>query len=438
MFESLWFIVPGILAGTMAGFMPGLGIFASLMILLPWLNSIGPMELLTFYIALASTTQYIGSITATVFGLPGEASSLPAVREGNQMYKQGNGSYAISGAALGSFIGSIVLVIIVSLFVSSLENIYKIYNTKTLAFVLIGVSLLICATSKNKIMAVALSVCGYYLGLVGCRAIDDSCFATFDNPDLTTGLPLISVICALYVFPQLFNKYTISDSKSIDVSFTREHVAKYIENIGSSIRGTVIGFFAGFTPGISTAISSNLAYSVEKYIQRKKGKYQPGNYASLVSAETANNAGAFTCLLPLIVFGIPLVPSEALLYEILITKGTVLGQNFTAEFFFSNLVAVLLITNIVALALAWPLAKQICVLQKIPIGIFKVFVFVLMIFSIYVNGQGYFQEVYNIVVFLALAPVGYLLRKVDTLPLVFVFIIQSRLDVAVISLMDMI
>lgn len=438
MTEHLWLILPGILVGTMAGFMPGIGIFASMMMLIPLLHQLSALELLTFYIALASTTQYIGSITATVFGLPGEASSLPAVKEGNELYKQGKGSYAISGAALGSFLGSVLVVLLVSLFVSQLDNIYKIYNTKTLAGILFSVSALICITHKNKLFAVVLAVVGYFLGLVGCRAIDDYCFATFGNPDLTTGLPMISVICALYVFPQLLKDYRFKKNNTdLENSFTITHIKEFSKNISSSVRGTFIGFLAGFTPGISTAVSSNLAYSIEKWIQTKKKKYRQGNYASLVSAETANNAGAFSCLLPLIVFGIPLVPSEALLYELIMIKGVILGQNFTASYFFNNLVPVLLITNAIALCIAWPMAKYICYLQKIPKTSFKILVFLLLLFSIYTNGQNSFQEVYNLIVFFALLPIGYLLRKVDTLPLIFVFIIQSRLDVVTISITDL-
>ena len=434
MFDHLWLIIPGIIVGTVAGFMPGIGIFASMMMLIPLLHQLNAIELLTFYIALASTTQYIGSITATVFGLPGEASSLPAVKEGNEMYKQGQGSYAISGAAIGSFIGSVLVVILVSLFVSTLDNIYKIYNTKTLAFILFGVSFLICMTHSNKFVAFLLAAAGYFLGLVGCRHIDDYCFATFGNADLTTGLPLISVLCGLYVFPQLLKDYKFNDNVKIETSFATKHLKKFFNNAASSIRGTIIGFCAGFTPGISTAVSSNLAYGIEKWIQTKKNKYKHGNYPSLVSAETANNAGAFSCLLPLLVFGIPLVPSEALLYELMSIKGTIMGQNFTASYFLTSLVPVLLITNAVALCIAWPLSKYICYLRKIPKKLFKILVFGLLLFSIYINGSNSFQTEYNIIVFFCLLPIGYLLRKVDTLPLVFVFIIQSRLDVVVITL----
>jgi putative tricarboxylic transport membrane protein len=439
MFENIIFIIPGMLVGVFAGFMPGIGIFASMMLLLPFLHDLTALQLLTFYVALASTTQYIGSITATVFGLPGEASSLPAVREGHQMYKQGRGSYAISGAAIGSFLGGFLMLLIVSAFLPLLDGIYKIYSTRVMATILITVTLVMCFTAKKIWLAVLFAIAGYLLGLIGCRYIDDYCFATFGNADITTGLPLISVICAIYIFPNLIKgKHKFHKNQKIEINFVVfDHLKKFMHNSTSAIRGTFIGFFAGFTPGLSTAISSNLAYTIEKWWQTRKRKYKLGNYRCLVSAETANNAGAFSCLLPLFVFGIPLVPSEALLYELASVKGFILGQDFTAEFFLKNLTPVLFITNLVAIFLAWPLAKYICVMHKIPTVLFRSIIFVLMMSSIYFSGVNSFQGGYHIIVFLCLLPVGYLLRDHDTLPLIFVYIIQDRLDVIAISMMDL-
>jgi len=435
MLENLVFIVPGMVVGIFAGFMPGIGIFASMMLLLPFLTDLSAMQLLTFYIALASTTQYVGSITATVFGLPGEASSIPAVREGHAMYKQGRGSYAISGAAIGSFLGSVLVIGIVSMFIGLLDDIYKIYNTKVMAFILFTVTAIMCLTAKHKFIAVLLGTFGYFLGLVGCRNIDDFCFGTFNNPDLTTGLPLISVLCALYVFPQLLKGNDMkADNINLDFNIV-VHIKEFFKNISSSIRGTVIGFCAGFTPGVSTAVSANLAYAIEKWWNRKT--YKLGDYRSLVSAETANNAGAFSCLLPLMVFGIPLVPSEALLYELASVKGLILGQEFDATWFFTNLTPVLFITNFVAVFLAWPLAKYVCYLHRIPSVVFRAIVFLLLIASIYFSGISSFSEWYYLTVFVCLIPIGYALRNYDTLPLVFVFVIQSRLDVIAISLGDL-
>ena len=57
----------------------------------------------------------------------------------------------------------------------------------------------------------------------------------------------------------------------------------------------------------------------------------------------------------------------------------------------------------------------------------RVFIFFLLCFILYYVGAQYFQGVYYLAVFLALLPVGYLLKKQDMLPFVFVFILQERL-----------
>jgi len=439
MIDLLPYALMGIGFGVIAGFVPGIGIFATLMILYPFLMDFTGLELVAFYVGISSTTQYIGSITATVFALPGESSSLPSVKEGHALYKQGQGSFAISGAAIGSFVGSLFVLLITSLFVLELENLYYLYSSYIQAIIISLVLCFLILSSKSKIYAVFLVFIGYILGSVGCRIIDEKCFATFDNGDLETGLPLISVLLALYVVPIVLNNWNLKfDYTGVDIKSERftVHLKKYIDNIGASLRGTLIGFFAGFTPGLSTAMSSNLSYAVEKWIQRKK--YKEGNYKALVSAETGNNAGAFACLLPLLVLGIPIVPSEALLYEMAVAKGFSLGgENFNVEFF--NTVAYMLVfVNLIALFIAWPFAKYICYLGKLNYKQIQGLILIAFIFIIGYVGSELFQSTYYLIVFFLLLPVGILLRKHDTLPLVFAFIVADRIATVSIPLENLI
>jgi len=428
----------GIGFGVIAGFIPGIGIFATLMILYPWLLDFTGLQLIAFYIGIASTTQYIGSVTATVFAVPGESSSLPSVIEGHALYKKGQGGFAISGAAIGSFVGSFIVLGIVSLFVPSLENLYYFYSTHIQASIILMVLGLLILASSKKIIACILAFFGYILGTVGCRDIDEKCFATFDNDDLTTGLPFISVILALYIFPIVINNWNIklpTDSKfEIETRNIGLHLKKYWQNICASLRGTLVGFVTGFTPGLSTTMSSNMSYALEKWVQRRKKSYQVGNYAALISAETGNNAGSFAALLPLIVLGIPIVPSEALLYELASAKGFILGgENFNADFF-STVAFLLVITNFIALAIAWPFAKHICYISKINYKVLQSVILCILIGVVAYVGSQFWQSFYYLVVFVALLPIGILFRKYDMLPAIFAFLVATRIDVVIISL----
>ena len=107
----IYFVLFGIICGTFAGLVPGVGVFVTLAITYPFIILFEMYEIILFYVALASTTQYIGSVPAILFGVPGESSSLPAVKEGAILQKQGLGNYAISSSAIGSLVGSILVIL---------------------------------------------------------------------------------------------------------------------------------------------------------------------------------------------------------------------------------------------------------------------------------------------------------------------------------------
>ena len=71
----------GVLCGYMSGLIPRVGNFV-IPYGISFLLDSTLLQLLLFYMALTSTSQFSGSVVATVFGVPGEASSLPAVKEG--------------------------------------------------------------------------------------------------------------------------------------------------------------------------------------------------------------------------------------------------------------------------------------------------------------------------------------------------------------------
>ena len=417
----------GVALGVVAGLIPGVGVFTTLLLFYPMVYDFSIKDLFVFYIALVSTTQYIGSISATILAIPGESSSLPAVYEGHAMYKKGLGAFAISGAAMGSLFGAFLVLALVYLVSPFFSNVSYLFNSFVQAAVLAFILLLLLCTSHSKfIVTIPLCIFAYWLGSIGCQ---NTCYVPVDIVDLYTGIPLLSAVCAIYVFPQLLKNVPTSKDNlypQIKVNLF-EHFYFFYKNIHSAIKGTVIGFFLGFTPGSSMTLSSNTAYRLELASQKRKGTYSQGNYNSLVSAETANNAATLSNLLPLFLLGIPLGGSEVIFYDIVSSKGFVFHRDFTFEFFKDVIVGNLIIINLIAFCIAWPFAKYIKVFAQVPYKYLRVFIFLLLCFILYSVGSQYFQGMYYLLVFLLLLPLGYLLRNQDTLPFIFVFILQERL-----------
>ena len=258
---------------------------------------------------------------------------------------------------------------------------------------------------------------GYLLGMVGIHGDLNREFLTFGNVNLYGGLPMFPVILSLFVFPLFLKtiKTPVRDITPFQIKIS--YFVTFFQHSLSSLRGTLLGFIGGFCPGMTHAFSSQLAYVTEKAVSKDSLK-------SVVSSETANNAGAFSAILPLIVLGIPISSSEALLLAILETKSFAFSLNEFLPILQKSALA-LLIVNIVGIVIAWPLAKYLCKIFLVDQKKLYAFLFLLLVILNYYIGTLYYSQYYYMMVLLCLLPLGYMLRKVNTMPLIFCFIIAN-------------
>ena len=418
----------GILIGIVAGLIPGFGIFTSLIVLYPFLLKLDPINMLSLYVGLASATQFSGSVSAIIYGVPGEQSSIPAVIEGHKLFRMGQGDLAISGSAIGSFLGSFLTVLFVYALFPYVENVMYLFNSlsQLIILLMVGVFLIL---SGNIIKNMLMCAFAYLLGSIGTHSYHhEGTFLTFGNADLTTGIPMFPAVLALFIIPQLYQAYKIRNTKteaqqeSFNVSL---HFKNFLKHWRSSVRGTVLGFFGGLVPGLSTTLSSTLSYAVEKKLD--KG-YRPGSMKCLIASETANNSGSFSMLIPLLILGIPIVPSEALLYDINASKGFVFGASTFDIQIFYVVVFVLMMANCVSLLLCWPFAKYVAIINTIDKKIVNTLILLLLFVIMIYIGSYTWQSLYYLVVFVVLLPIAYMVRNENTLPLLFIFLVQDRLE----------
>ena len=433
--ELLYFLLGGIMVGTISGLLPGIGNTIMMLAFFPFLMGQDPINIIVFYIALLSTGQYTGSVSSTVLAVPGEMSSLPAVKEGHRLFVEGKGALAISGAALGSWFGSMFCVLFVFLVMGYLSDAFFLYSTKFQAGVLAFVCLILIFTGSNRwYINLLLGGIGYDLGMVGTHSVvEHVTWGTFGIPELTQGLPLFPILLATYVIPEIITSYKLQAHKIHPGNFQSSnvplltHFRTLFQNFFSVIRGSVIGFFAGLIPFLTTIIASNLSYSIEVWIQKRKKKYQVGNLPSLISAETANNAAALSSLLPLLLIGIPITSSEAVLSEILNISGHFFDPENFGELFY--IIALCLVgINTIALLVAWPFVRFFNIFYLIKPKILYSGIGMLLIFLMWHVSSFTNNEIYYFLVLGGLLPLGYIFRKYNTIPLIFVFMMQNGLE----------
>ena len=269
---------------------------------------------------------------------------------------------------------------------------------------------------ENKFhINILLILTGFGLGMIGYDKWMQVEILTFNSHLLYQGLPMIVVIIILLGLPEVLKNY----STKISYKNLEHRPSKINFNWISNTWYSILGFIGGLAPGLTTTMSSQLAY-----VDVKSRKSTP--VKRIVASETANNAGAFSHLLPLILLGIPLAGSEALVLGLVESKGFRLDTTTFNDTF--KIISVFLIfINIIGLCLAWPLAKHIIKLFRMNIKL--MYTIILIGFCAVIIWVGYlnYQTMYYVLVALCLLPLAFVVRKLDTMPLIFAFLVHDRM-----------
>jgi putative tricarboxylic transport membrane protein len=425
MFEAVLF---GTITGAVAGLVPGVGIMISLMIVYPLIEPMSLTNLILFYISLASTTQYMGSVSAIYFAIPGEMSSVPAVKEGYKMSRKGLGQLAISSTAIGSIIGAAMAVLLTFLFAEFLLDVLKLTfrnNVKMVLYTIIIGVLLFAFNKNNRKMNLLLLALGFMFTLPGTAPDGFTTRLSFGIKDLEYGIPFFPAVVGALVLPTLLNNQQPKPmiTKIIELPLIKHIliIPKYLKTI---FRSSFIGYFCGFVPGLTTILATNTAYNIEKTVCNR-------TLNRIVAAETSNNSAQFTSFIPLLLLGIPITGSEAIIYNMALNK------NFTSEFWLEggrvyDLLTLIgpyfLLTNLLAFGLAWPLSKYVAKLATVPSRYINITVLIVcFIVSGYVGSQD-LRTLSYLTYTLFFCIIGYMFRKYDTLPFVFMFLLGREIE----------
>jgi len=434
----LFFIA--LITGCVVGLLPGVGLLFTMILFSPFLKGLPPEQLIMFYLVVGGTSQFTGSVIASIFGIPGENSSIPASIEGTKLFKTGRLPEALSTCAIGSMIGTFAISIILIFFLSYIgEQSARFFNNTTQLLLFVVSSILLIVSSKKKFIGILLFLLGCLLSMVGFDQINNTTRLTFDLVFLHSGIPFGSLVIALFTMPYIYN-YIEKKSEGKKISQGDIKVAGFTESWKiwwdhrwSSARGIVLGSICGLVPGLTTILSSNLSYYVEKTYRLNKNIYKKtGDLSSLISAETANNVGQLTSVVPLFLFGLPILASEAVLIN-LIEKGgfKVAGTALLQADIFTTVCFFFMLSAILAMIMSWHGVKYLMLLHYLPKKTHVWIMILINIFVLLVDGIVNYNLYSTILCFILLLPLGYILRKNDLQILIFAAVIYPTLELIV-------
>jgi len=310
--QNLVYAFVGCLLGTLIGVLPGIGPLATIAMLLPATYALPPVAALIMLAGIYYGAQYGGSTTAILVNLPGESSSVVTVIDGYQMARQGRAGPALAAAGLGSFFAGCVGTLILAAFAGPLTELaFKFGPAEYFSLMILGLLGAVVLASGSLLKAVAMTILGLLLGMVGTDVNSGVARFGFGIPELTDGIGFIVIAMGVFGYGEIISNLSKHESErqvfTAKVSGLMPTKEDFKNMVPAVLRGTALGSLLGILPGGGAVMASFAAYTLEKRTKLRPGEvpFGKGNIRGVAAPEAANNAGAQTSFIPLLTLGIP-------------------------------------------------------------------------------------------------------------------------------------
>src|SRR5690606_30086228 len=111
--QNLGLCLLGVTLGTAVGVLPGIGSLAAISMLLPITYYLDPVGAIILLAGIYYGGEYGGTTASILLNLPGDPSSAMTCLDGYPMARQGRGGVALFTAAMSSFIGGTLGVLMI-------------------------------------------------------------------------------------------------------------------------------------------------------------------------------------------------------------------------------------------------------------------------------------------------------------------------------------
>ncbi len=419
--QNVGLALAGAFLGTIIGALPGLGPSNGVAIMIPVVFSMG-MTATPALILLTSIyygAMYGGRISSILLNIPGDEPAMMTTLDGYPMAKQGHAGEALAISGIASFVGAFFATVGLVVLAPQLVAVALLFGPAeyfamfTLAFATLG-----GVTSSNQAKAGLATCLGLMLSFIGVDGQTGVPRFTFGNVHLYDGIDFLVAIVGMFALSEIFvfieergKAGSHTTAKMPEVGRVIPSLAMLKETSGSMTRGTLLGFIAGILPGAGASLGSFLAYTVEKKVAGKNGRFGQGDPRGVAAPEAGNNAAAGGALIPMLALGVPGSGTTAVLLAMLmaldITPGPLLFQQHPDVVW--GLVAALFISNFMLLALNLPMVGLFTRVLKIPSMYLMPAVAMISFVGIY----GITNSTFDLLLMIGFGVLGWLLRKFE-------------------------
>ncbi|RKD71425.1 putative tricarboxylic transport membrane protein [Sinobaca qinghaiensis] len=430
--EGILFVLLGVMAGTFIGMMPGLGPISAIAIMIPLTYSMDPTIALVLMAGVYYGAVFGGSTSSILLNAPGIAGTVATSFDGYPMAQKGQAGKALAIAAIASFTGGTVSVVLLMLFAPLLSSVAIVFGPpEYFALMILGLTAISSLSDGSTVKALIAAVVGIMAVTIGIDSQTGTARFTFNNPNLLEGIDFLVVALGLFALAEICNLIINRKDKikgNENIGSLKLSKSDYKEMAGPMTRQSFLGFILGVLPGAGATIASFIGYITEKKIAKNPEEWGKGAVKGIAAPETANNAATSGAFVPLLSLGIPGSGTTAVLLGALLVLDVQPGPLLITdrpELFWGVIIS-MYVGNIFLLVLNLPLIPYIAKVLAIPRPLLISLVIMFSMIGVYSISFNTF----DLYMLLAFGVLGYFMRlfSFPAAPLILAFILGGMME----------
>ncbi len=416
---NILLVVLGCALGLFIGAMPGLGSVNGVAILLPMTFLVPPTSAIIFMGAIYYGAMYGGAISSIMLGIPGASTAVATTFDGRPMALQGRADQALIAAAVASFAGGTLSIILFTGFAPPLADVALAFGApEEFALMLLAFATFVGLGGDDIPKTFFSIMLGLVLSAVGLDIVSGEPRLIFgDISGFMHGINFLVLAIGIYGIGEML--WTIESSRGefkvsqAKVSLLRiwQTLKSLVHSLKTMFFSSLLGYFVGILPAAGATPGSLMAYGMAKTMSKNPETYGKGNIDGVVAPESANNAASTGSMLPMLTLGIPGSPTTAILLGGMVIWGLEPGPRLFVDNqeFVWGLIASLYVANLVALLVNISFIPMFVWVLKMPFTILVPIIFILCV----VGGYAPTQDMHDVWLMFIFGVVGYLMRKLD-------------------------
>jgi putative tricarboxylic transport membrane protein len=427
-FDVLWSTQLGIIVGMLPGLTATMGVALMTTLTFKMNAENAVLILVCMYVG----AIYGGSRSAILLNIPGTPANAATAVDGYPLAKQGRAGRAIGIATTGSFIGSVIGMLMLAFFTPLIGNFALSFKSFEFTWLAIF-GIVICGNltaPKDPLKGWISGFLGLFVAMIGMEGIHAHIRFSFGSVGLSGGIALIPAMVGVFGFSEIisimkFPKMEVVRTKIERVIPRLRDILKYWQTI---VRSGLVGTFIGAVPGVGEDIAAWVSYDMAKRASKHPETFGKGEEEGLVAAETGNNACVAGAMIPVLSLAIPGSAPAAVLLAAMFIHGVRPGPLIMLEFpqFVFQVVAMVLLASAAMLILGLSLVRALVKVLLVPREKLMPIVFVLCV----VGSFAIQERLFDVGVMVVFGIIGYYMREMEypVAPLVLGIILGDILD----------